>query len=168
MNNTNNNETNNTNELYEHIYSMFIEYSFRAVKQHCTLDKIKQLNTETKFDERIIWEINDKLERRKNEYYDSIHQILNDFESKYNFITKTQIISEAKILKSILTKTNLPLDNLLSMDEIIHSNNPLLSFIKQNSIDFFKEANAKLLERNKALIQEINDIKSVNKINTII
>lgn len=166
--NNNNNETDNTNALYERIYSLFIDYSFCAVKEYCTLDKIKQLDTETKLDERIIWEINDKLEKRKNEYYEAIHKILNDFEIKYNFITITQIISEAKILQRILTKANLPLDNLLSMDEIIHSNNPLLSFIKQNSIDFFKEANAKLLERNKALIQEINDIKSVNKSDTII
>ena len=164
----NNNEPNVTNELYERIYSMFIEYSFSAVKQHCTLDEIKQLNAETKFDERIIWEISDKLDKLKNEYYEAIRKIINDIESKYNLINKTQIISEAKILESILNKTNLPLDNLLSMDEIIHSNNPLLSFIKQNSIDFFKEANAKLLERNKALKQEINDMKSVNKINTII
>ena len=164
----NNNEPNVTNELYERIYSMFIDYSFSAVKKPCTLDEIKQLNAETKFDERIIWEISDKLDKLKNEYYEAIRKIINDIESKYNLINKTQIISEAKILESILNKTNLPLDNLLSMDEIIHSNNPLLSFIKQNSIDFFKEANAKLLERNKALKQEINDMKSVNKINTII
>ena len=157
-----------TNELYERIYAMFIEYSFSAVKSHCTLDEIKQLNTEVKFDERIIWEMNDKLDKRKNEYYDAVRKILNEVESKYDLINKTQMLSEAKILESILKSANLPLDSLLSMDEIMRSTNPLLSFIKQNSIGFFKDTNARLLEHNKELMREINEIKSVNKINTII